>query len=362
MRVTSHSRRRSATALERCTASSATASSRARSASTSSGIRRSATNAATGFASRTRSTVSARSRAPRPAPGCGETSTSRSNRKRCAAITSASGKTVRRFATTTWSSHTYPRIVLSFSTANVRCRSAAMKGHKRGQRIRNPQQEASLLAGGHRSHHQVHAETRNLRERAAPVAFERRQCRIHDIGEMRVCLGSFVECQPRVVDDVDAGSAKRGQKPSPPVHLHCVDEVLQHRFNEHSTRDAASQFWRAHSDEIVQVCADDRQELDPVEERNRVVLRLFEHASLESEEAQLTVVEQQRVARALRRESALDERPVRFARVGAERCAIWCSCSGRRMTRQTNRKESVRFHSSKQQQRWQTTYHTRKQS
>jgi hypothetical protein len=32
------------------------------------------------------------------------------------------------------------------------------------------------------------------------------------------------------------------------------------------------------------------------------------------------------------------------------------------MTRQTNRKKSVRFHSSKQRQRWQTTYHTPTQS
>ena len=238
-----------------------------------------------------------------------------------------------------------------------------MKGHKSGQRIRNPQHEAPLLAGGHRS--RPSGSCRDSQPAGTGGSGS------HSSGASAGCTTS-AKCasasarsssvELRVVDDVDPGSAKRGQKPSPPVHLHCVDEVLQHRLDEHSTRDAASQFWRADSDEIVHVCADDRQELDPVEERNRVVLRLFEHASLESEEAQLTVVEQQRVARALRRESALDERPVRFARVGAERCAIWCSCSGRRMTRQTNRRESVRFHSSKQQQRWQTTYHTRKQS
>ena len=141
-------------------------------------------------------------------------------------------------------------------------------------------------------------------------------------------------------------------------HLHRVDEVFQHRLDEHSTRTAASQLGRADPDEIVEMRADNRQELDPIEEGNRVVLCFIEHAPLKPKEAQLTVVEQQRVARVFGRYGTLDERCIRFARVGAERCAIWCSSSGRRMTRQTNRRKSVRSHSSRQRQRWQTTYHT----
>ncbi len=188
------------------------------------------------------------------------------------------------------------------------------------------------------------------------IVRERRDQRANHSGEMVVDFRSFLGGKSPVVDDMDAGGSESRQHPPAPVHLDPVHKALYHRLDDHSARRIASDFGCADPDEVVQMRAHDREELDAFEQRRRFVACLLEHPLLKPEKAQFAVVEQQGVAAEIRRGVALGQQRIRFARISAERCAVWCSSSRDRMTRETNGRRGVRPHWYTQRLRWQTTY------
>jgi hypothetical protein len=152
--------------------------------------------------------------------------------------------------------------------------------------------------------------------------------RANAMNEVPIDLGSFLGCQASVTNDLDAFGPERGKQLSPPVHLDAEQQAPQDRFDEHPARGVARELRRANHHEIIEVRADNRQELDTFEQGSAVVLCFLEETFLKPKEAEFPIVEQGRIVAEVVRRSAVVGREVRGANVCTESRTVGCICSG----------------------------------
>ena len=165
------------------------------------------------------------------------------------------------------------------------------------------------------AHREVHAQVRDIRERVPRVERQRRQHREDVILE--------ILRQPRIdrrrvvgrLEEVDAlGGQQRPQRLAPARRL-LVDLreraaadrrqlLLGGLAVDRDLVDAGAEFLQdggdAHHEELVEVGAGDREELDALEQRVRRVLRLRQHALVERQPAQFAIDIERRAAEIVR--------------------------------------------------------------
>ena len=153
------------------------------------------------------------------------------------------------------------------------------------------------------SHGQVQAHVGDVGKGAAGVIGHRRQDGEDDPLEVTVGLRPVLLAQRRVVEDVDAGLGEQGHELTEdlPRALHQVGRRLAnerqllgrrqpvHGALHHPSRHLVLEAGHPHHEELGEVRADDRHELDALEEGIPLVLSLFQHPTEERQETQLPV-------------------------------------------------------------------------
>ena len=181
------------------------------------------------------------------------------------------------------------------------------------------------------------AQRRDVRERVARIDRERREDR-EDLVEEALAERVVVLRDRRVLDQLDA---LRGERPAD-VHedRRVVGDELEHalargrelflggpavgRAGDLAGLDLLAQAGHAHLEELVEVAREDRQELDPLEQRVALVARLVQHPRVEFEPRQLAVDVGERDLGTRRRGADARRRPgVRDGRECLDRSRPW---------------------------------------
>jgi hypothetical protein len=185
------------------------------------------------------------------------------------------------------------------------------QGHQPRQRVGHLQPREALvpLRVAH-DDGKVQAQVRDVRKRVAGVHRQRREDRVDHLAEVAVGAGPLRGVQARIVEDVDAFAAQPGQQLAAQEALgrriqldrepadggqFLARRHARGRRGGDAGQDLPADAGHAHHEELVEIRAEDGQELGALEERVPFVLRLFEHATLELEQAELAVDVQPRV-------------------------------------------------------------------
>ena len=153
-----------------------------------------------------------------------------------------------------------------------------------------------------------------MRERPAGIEGQRRQRGKNGFLEIRVGDGALLFGEIGIIQDVDS-RARPAPGTSSLVQQSCalrnrrITEARMARIcsagvmpsgpvSSHALLDLPLQAGDPHHEELVDVGADERQEHQPLEQRIAVVLRLFQHAALKVDQAQLAIDVQRRDRRA----------------------------------------------------------------
>ena len=182
------------------------------------------------------------------------------------------------------------------------------------QRIRHLHAREVLLAVSVADQHrQVQAQIGDMRKRAAGIEGQRRQHRKHRLAEIRIGDCQLLLVQRGVIQDLHAGFGQRREQLVVQALVGVVEQLLDLAADGHQLgsrmhavgphiQDAGvhlgDQAGHAHHEKLVQVGADNGQELDALQQRIPFVLSLLQYAALEGEQAQLAVkVELRRIQR-----------------------------------------------------------------
>ncbi len=188
--------------------------------------------------------------------------------------------------------------------------------HQLGQRIGHFDAREVLVAGAVANRdRQVQAEIRDVGKGPAGIEGQRGQHGKHGFVEVPGRLLAVGLVQLGIVVNENALFAKRleqaiqgamGLRQQP---LHLAPDGHQLRPRAHAVRarfertrlQLRRQARHPHHEKLVQVGAENRQELHPLQQRVGFILGLFEHAALEREQAQLAVHVERRVFQVHRR-------------------------------------------------------------